>query len=128
MFGNQTIYRLTRTRNLPPIERLEEQGASNAAFAKEIDHLLTRIAEIEKPTRPRQKDRRLNQLGKQKQPKEFQVGKHSGSFPNPRHAERNMPAVHRSAETRTISIVQIRWNFVPSASETVWMTGDSLLP
>lgn len=30
------------------IERLEEQGASNAGFAKEIDHLLTRVAEIEK--------------------------------------------------------------------------------
>jgi predicted nucleic acid-binding Zn-ribbon protein len=29
-------------------ERLEEQGASNAGFAKEIDHLLTRVAEIEK--------------------------------------------------------------------------------
>ncbi len=30
------------------IERLEEQGASNAGFAKEIDHLLSRVAEIEK--------------------------------------------------------------------------------
>ena len=30
------------------VERLEEQGASNAGFAKEIDHLLTRVAEIEK--------------------------------------------------------------------------------
>jgi hypothetical protein len=30
------------------IERLEELGASNAGFAKEIDHLLTRVAEIEK--------------------------------------------------------------------------------
>ena len=30
------------------IERLEEQGASNAGFAKEIDHLLARVAEIEK--------------------------------------------------------------------------------
>jgi hypothetical protein len=29
-------------------ERLEELGASNAGFAKEIDHLLTRVAEIEK--------------------------------------------------------------------------------
>jgi hypothetical protein len=28
--------------------RLEELGASNAGFAKEIDHLLTRVAEIEK--------------------------------------------------------------------------------
>jgi predicted secreted Zn-dependent protease len=30
------------------VERLEEQGASNAGLAKEIDHLLTRVAEIEK--------------------------------------------------------------------------------
>jgi hypothetical protein len=30
------------------VERLEEQGASNAGFAKEIDHLLARVAEIEK--------------------------------------------------------------------------------
>jgi hypothetical protein len=30
------------------VERPEEQGASNAGFAKEIDHLLTRVAEIEK--------------------------------------------------------------------------------
>src|SRR6202163_1311641 len=30
------------------VERLEEQGASNAGFAKEIDHLFTRVAEIEK--------------------------------------------------------------------------------
>ena len=30
------------------IERLEEQGASNAGFAKEIDHLLARVAEIER--------------------------------------------------------------------------------
>jgi predicted secreted Zn-dependent protease len=30
------------------VERLEEQGASNAGFAKEIDHLLTWVAEIEK--------------------------------------------------------------------------------
>jgi septal ring factor EnvC (AmiA/AmiB activator) len=30
------------------VERLEEQGASNAGFAKEIDHLLTRVAEIER--------------------------------------------------------------------------------
>jgi predicted nuclease with TOPRIM domain len=30
------------------VERLEELGASNAGFAKEIDHLLTRVAEIEK--------------------------------------------------------------------------------
>jgi hypothetical protein len=30
------------------VERLEEQGASNAGFAKEIDYLLTRVAEIEK--------------------------------------------------------------------------------
>jgi hypothetical protein len=30
------------------VERLEEQGASNAGFAKEIDHFLTRVAEIEK--------------------------------------------------------------------------------
>jgi predicted nucleic acid-binding Zn-ribbon protein len=29
------------------IGRLEEQGASNAGFAKEIDHLLARVAEIE---------------------------------------------------------------------------------
>jgi hypothetical protein len=29
------------------IERLEELGASNAGFAKEIDHLLTRVAAIE---------------------------------------------------------------------------------
>jgi DNA repair ATPase RecN len=29
-------------------ERLEELGASNAGFAKEIDHLLARVAEIEK--------------------------------------------------------------------------------
>ena len=30
------------------VERLEELGASNAGFAKEIDHLLTRVTEIEK--------------------------------------------------------------------------------
>jgi hypothetical protein len=30
------------------VERSEELGASNAAFAQEIDHLLTRVAEIEK--------------------------------------------------------------------------------
>jgi hypothetical protein len=30
------------------VERLEEQGASNAGFAKEIDHLLTRVAKIER--------------------------------------------------------------------------------
>ena len=30
------------------VERLEELGASNAGFAKEIDHLLTRVAGIEK--------------------------------------------------------------------------------
>ena len=30
------------------VERLEELGASNAGFAKEIDHLLMRVAEIEK--------------------------------------------------------------------------------
>jgi hypothetical protein len=30
------------------VERLEELGASNAGFAKEIDHLLTRVAAIEK--------------------------------------------------------------------------------
>jgi hypothetical protein len=30
------------------VERLEELGASNAGFAKEIDYLLTRVAEIEK--------------------------------------------------------------------------------
>jgi hypothetical protein len=30
------------------VERLEEQGASTAGFAKEIDHLLMRVAEIEK--------------------------------------------------------------------------------
>ena len=30
------------------VERLEELGANNAGFAKEIDHLLTRVAEIEK--------------------------------------------------------------------------------
>jgi uncharacterized coiled-coil protein SlyX len=30
------------------VERLEELGASTAGFAKEIDHLLTRVAEIEK--------------------------------------------------------------------------------
>lgn len=30
------------------IERLEERGASNAGFAKEIDHLLERVAEIER--------------------------------------------------------------------------------
>jgi hypothetical protein len=30
------------------VERLEEQGASHAGFAKEIDHFLTRVAEIEK--------------------------------------------------------------------------------
>jgi hypothetical protein len=30
------------------VERLEALGASNAGFAKEIDHLLTRVAEIEK--------------------------------------------------------------------------------
>lgn len=30
------------------IERLEEQGASNAGFAKEIDLLMARVAEIEK--------------------------------------------------------------------------------
>jgi hypothetical protein len=29
------------------IERLEEQGASNAGFAKKIDHALARIAAIE---------------------------------------------------------------------------------
>jgi hypothetical protein len=29
------------------IERLEELGASNAGFAKEIDHLLARVAAIE---------------------------------------------------------------------------------
>ena len=29
------------------IQRLEEQGASNAGFAKEIDHLMARVAEIE---------------------------------------------------------------------------------
>jgi hypothetical protein len=29
------------------VERLEELGASNAGFAKEIDHLLTRVAAIE---------------------------------------------------------------------------------
>ena len=29
------------------IDRLEEQGASNAGFAKEIDHLLEGVAEIE---------------------------------------------------------------------------------
>jgi hypothetical protein len=33
------------------VERLEELGASNAGFAKEIDHLLTRVAEIEKHLR-----------------------------------------------------------------------------
>ena len=31
-----------------PIERLEELGASNAGFAKEIDHLLMRVSEIER--------------------------------------------------------------------------------
>jgi predicted RNase H-like nuclease (RuvC/YqgF family) len=30
------------------VERLEELGASNAGFAKEIDHLLARVGEIEK--------------------------------------------------------------------------------
>jgi hypothetical protein len=30
------------------VERLEELGASNAGFAKEIHHLLTRVAKIEK--------------------------------------------------------------------------------
>jgi hypothetical protein len=30
------------------VEGLEELGASNAGFAKEIDHLLARVAEIEK--------------------------------------------------------------------------------
>jgi septal ring factor EnvC (AmiA/AmiB activator) len=30
------------------VERLEELGASNAGFAKENDHLLARVAEIEK--------------------------------------------------------------------------------
>jgi hypothetical protein len=30
------------------VERLEELGASNAGFAKEIDHLLARVTEIEK--------------------------------------------------------------------------------
>ena len=30
------------------VERLEELGASNAGFAKEIDHLLMRVTEIEK--------------------------------------------------------------------------------
>jgi predicted RNase H-like nuclease (RuvC/YqgF family) len=30
------------------VEWLEELGASNAGFAKEIDHLLARVAEIEK--------------------------------------------------------------------------------
>ena len=30
------------------VERLEELGANNAGLAKEIDHLLTRVAEIEK--------------------------------------------------------------------------------
>jgi hypothetical protein len=30
------------------VEWLEELGASNAGFAKEIDHLLTRVAEIGK--------------------------------------------------------------------------------
>jgi predicted nuclease with TOPRIM domain len=30
------------------VERLEELGASNAGFAEEIDHLLARVAEIEK--------------------------------------------------------------------------------
>jgi hypothetical protein len=30
------------------VERLEELGASNAGFAREIDHFLTRVAEIEK--------------------------------------------------------------------------------
>jgi hypothetical protein len=30
------------------VERSEELGASNAGFAKEIDHLLTRVAELEK--------------------------------------------------------------------------------
>jgi predicted nuclease with TOPRIM domain len=33
------------------VERLEELGASNAGFAKEIDHLLARVAEIEKHLR-----------------------------------------------------------------------------
>jgi len=33
------------------IERLEEQGASNARFAQEIDHALERIAAIEKHLR-----------------------------------------------------------------------------
>jgi hypothetical protein len=30
------------------VERLEELGTSNAGFAKEIDHLLARVTEIEK--------------------------------------------------------------------------------
>jgi hypothetical protein len=30
------------------VERLEELGASNAGFSKEIDHLLTRVVAIEK--------------------------------------------------------------------------------
>jgi hypothetical protein len=30
------------------VERLEELGASNAGFAKEINHLLTQVAAIEK--------------------------------------------------------------------------------
>jgi hypothetical protein len=29
-------------------QKLEEQGASNAGFSKEIDHLLTRVIAIEK--------------------------------------------------------------------------------
>jgi hypothetical protein len=32
----------------PRVERLEELAASNAGFAKEIDHLLARVAGIEK--------------------------------------------------------------------------------
>jgi hypothetical protein len=38
------------------VERLEELGASNAGFAKEIDHLLTRVAENRKAPRHRQED------------------------------------------------------------------------
>jgi hypothetical protein len=30
------------------VERLEEQAAGNAGFAKELDHLLAGVAEIEK--------------------------------------------------------------------------------
>ncbi|MDP2648604.1 MAG: hypothetical protein Q8P19_01750 [bacterium] len=33
------------------LERLEEMGASQAGFAKEIDHLLVRVAKIEKHLR-----------------------------------------------------------------------------